>query len=170
MRSRGPAPSPVKQPSQHLRGLLREVSGISAPGLSTGSGTESGIIAPQRKGVGSRPLCHLPRVCAAFQSSCPAFPRGLSWELLWSLGLGSAQPAASAGTCLHASRLAPLQQWNLAVNAGEVAEACRSPGLRLHPPIPLVSCGSGVRGQGNVVRPEDRPSGCFRCKVLAVRL
>ena len=53
----------MKQPSQHLRGLLREVSGISASGLSAGSGTESGIIAPQRKGVGSLPLCHLPPVC-----------------------------------------------------------------------------------------------------------
>lgn len=143
----------MKQPSQHLRGLLREVGGISASGLSTGSGTESGIIAPQRKGVGSLPLCHLPPVRAALLSPedspgncCGAWAgvRSAS-RLCWDL-------SACQQTC-------PLQQWGLAVNAGEAARACRSPGLRLHPHP------TGVLWQRG-----QRSGECGRTRAQAVRL
>lgn len=126
-------------PSSTAEGYQESSVRFLAPGLSTGSGTERGVRALQPRGLGFSSLCPLPAVCAAFQSSCPAFPRGLSWEWLWSLrqkvglGLGSGPPAFSAGTCLHASRHAPLQRGNLAEHAGEAAEACRSRGLWLHP-------------------------------------
>lgn len=112
----GPPPSAGKSPQQHRRGLSGEFSEVLAPGLSW-KRRRKWHPRSQSRGPGSS-LCHLPAVCAAFQSSCPPLPRGLSWELLWSLrqkvglGLGSGQPAFSAGASLHASRHAPLRRGN----------------------------------------------------------
>ena len=135
----------MKQPSQHLQGLLREVSGISASGLSPGSGTESGIIAPQRKGVGSLPLCHLPPVCVL---PCSPLRTLLGTAVEPGAGVRSASRLCwDLSACQQTCPTAAVGPGSKCWGSSQSLQVPRAPAA---PPIPLVSCGSGVRGQRGI--------------------